>query len=127
MALFTLPELASLLQTDLDTSTANVVLKIVTANVDEASGFRLAGLDENGPEYQALGAIALVAAARLFDNPTGALQEALGSWSLTYPQGSVLTGEERAKIAGIVGGPVGSGGGRIGTAWLGVGAILPEA
>lgn len=112
MALFELADLAALLQMDLDTSTATVVRNIVEAQVDEASGYRLADIDPASGQYATLSGIALQAAARLLDNPTGAVQETLGSWSVGYAP-SVLTDEDRQRILRAVGvsgsrGPIGS-------------------
>lgn len=92
-----LTELASALQSDLDTATANLLL------LDLAQGLVTEVIGVQNPWPAIAKSIALNAAARAYRNPEGTRQEAVGSTNLLfndplYRMGVYLTADERAEL-----------------------------
>jgi hypothetical protein len=72
VAIATLPELASFLQTDLDTATANLLL------VDLAQGLITEVIGDRNPWPSVAKSVALAAAGRSYRNPNGLRQQTVG-------------------------------------------------
>jgi len=103
----TLPELASFLQTDLDTATANLLL------LDLAQGLITEVIGIQNPWPTIAKTTALTAAGRAYRNPEGLRQETVGgSTSIyndtLYVMGVYLTADERAALTKWLNGPGGS-------------------
>lgn len=108
-----LTELASALQSDLDTATANLLL------LDLAQGLVIEVIGVQNPWPTVAKSVALSAAARAYRSPEGARQEAVGGVNVLYNDplyrmGVYLSDLERADLIrwnndnGGTGGPVGS-------------------
>lgn len=102
-----LTELASALQSDLDTATANLLL------LDLAQGLVTEQIGVQNPWPSIAKSIALTAAARAYRNPEGARQEALGAANLLYNDplyrmGVYLTADEKKELQEWLNGPGGS-------------------
>lgn len=109
-----LTELASALQSDLDTATANLLL------LDLAQGLITEVIGAQNPWPTIAKSIALTAAARAYRNPEGTRQETRGGttdiWNdPLYRMGVYLTPDERGELirwsgdnGGTVGQPLGS-------------------
>lgn len=92
-----LTELASALQSDLDTATANLLL------LDLAQGLITEVIGVQNPWPTIAKSIALNAAARAYRNPEGVRNEAVGAVNVgyndpLYRMGVYLTSEERAEL-----------------------------
>ena len=92
-----LTELASALQSDLDTATANLLL------LDLAQGLITEVIGVQNPWPTIAKSIALTAAARAYRNPEGSRQEGVGGTNQIYNDplyrmGVFLTSEERAEL-----------------------------
>ena len=92
-----LTELASALQSDLDTATANLLL------LDLAQGLITEVIGDQNPWPTTAKSIALTAAARAYRNPEGARQDTVGAATQVYNDplyrmGVYLTPEERADL-----------------------------
>ena len=103
----TAEELASFLQTDLDTATANLLL------LDLAQGLIATEIGEHDPWPSIAKAVALAAAGRAYVNPDGLRQETAGSTTAIfntplYMNGVYLSDPERAALHAWVNGPGGS-------------------
>lgn len=102
-------ELASALQSDLDTATANLLL------LDLAQGLITEVIGDQNPWPTTAKSIALTAAARAYRNPEGARQEGVGATNVLYNDplyrmGVYLTPDERAELvrwSGNNGGTIG--------------------
>ncbi len=77
MAIFTLSELASYLQQDLDTATATLIQTLTDGLIAEQTGTVAI------PAPVSTKAVALEVAARAYRNPNAIRQEAVGQWSYT--------------------------------------------
>lgn len=102
-----LTELASALQSDLDTATANLLL------LDLAQGLITGQIGEQDPWPTIAKSIALTAAARAYRNPEGTRQEAVGAANLLYNDplyrmGVYLTTDEKKELQEWLNGPGGS-------------------
>lgn len=102
-----LPELASFLQTDLDTATANLLL------LDLAQGLITEVIGVQDPWPTIAKTIALTAAGRAYRNPEGLRQETVGGTTSfyndsLYAMGVYLTADERAALSKWLNGPGGS-------------------
>lgn len=102
-----LTELASALQSDLDTATANLLL------LDLAQGLVTEQIGVQDPWPTIAKSIALTAAARAYRNPEGTRQEAVGSTNLLYNDplyrmGVYLAPDEKKELTDWLNGPGGS-------------------
>jgi len=102
-----LTELASALQCDLDTATANLLL------LDLAQGLITELIGEQDPWPKTAKSIALTAAARAYRNPEGVRQDAVGGASAIYNDplyrmGVYLSDSEKADLLQWLNGPGGS-------------------
>lgn len=108
-----LTELASALQTDLDTASANLYL------LDLAQGLITEVIGDHNPWPTTAKSIALTAASRAYRNPDGARQETVGGVTVVYNDplyrmGVYITDDERADLIqwnianGGTGGPLAS-------------------
>jgi hypothetical protein len=102
-----LTELASFLQVDLDTATANLLL------LDLAQGLITEVIGEQSPWPSIAKSIALTAAGRAYRNPDGLRQESVGATTSIfndplYTMGVYLTADERAALSKWHNGPGGS-------------------
>lgn len=108
-----LTELASALQTDLDTATANLLL------LDLAQGLVTEVIGDQNPWPTVAKSVALTAAARAYRNPEGLRQDQVGGSNQIYidppnRMGVFLSAEERADLIrwstanGGTGGPLAS-------------------
>lgn len=108
-----LTELASALQTDLDTATANLLL------LDLAQGLVTEVIGDQNPWPTVAKSVALTAAARAYRNPEGLRQDTVGGTTGVYNDplyrmGVYLSDQERADLIrwgndnGGTGGPMGS-------------------
>lgn len=102
-----LTELASALQSDLDTATANLLL------LDLAQGLITEQIGVQNPWPTIAKAIALAAAARAYRNPEGVRQDQLGGSNQVYNDplyrmGVYLTADEKQELAQWLNGPGGS-------------------
>ena len=93
----TLPELASFLQIDLDTATANLLL------LDLAQGLITEVIGEQDPWPTIAKSIALKAAGRAYRNPEGTKLDTVGATTQAYndplyQMGVYLTPDERAAL-----------------------------
>lgn len=103
----TLPELASFLQIDLDTATANLLL------LDLAQGLVTEVIGDQNPWPTIAKSIALSAAARAYRNPEGVRQDTIGGTTSIYNDplyvmGVYLTDAERSALNAWLNGPGGS-------------------
>lgn len=108
VAIATLPEFASALQSDLDTATANLLL------LDLAQGLIAEQIGEQDPWPVTAKAIALAAAGRSYRNPDGVKRETVGGTTTEYnaeEMGVYLTESELTRLTSWLNG----GRGRIGT------------
>jgi hypothetical protein len=104
-----LSELASFLQTDLDTATSNLLL------LDLAQGLITEVIGVQNPWPSIAKSIALTAAARAYRNPDGTKQDTVGGTTqiyndALYSMGVYLTPDERAALvrwSGDNGGTIG--------------------
>lgn len=92
-----LTELASALQTDLDTATANLLL------LDLAQGLITEVIGEQNPWPSTAKSIALIAAARAYRSPDGLRQETVGGTTAIYNDplyrmGVYLSDQERSDL-----------------------------
>lgn len=95
VAIATLPEFASFLQTDVDTATANLLL------LDLAQGLITDAIGAQNPWPSVAKAIALAAAGRSYRNPNGLRQETVGGTSSGYnaeEMGVYLTASELERL-----------------------------
>jgi len=102
-----LTELASALQCDLDTATANLLL------LDLAQGLITEIIGEQNPWPKTAKSIALTAAARAYRNPEGTRTEAIGGVNVgyndpLYRMGVYLSDAEKADLLAWLNGPGGS-------------------
>ena len=109
-----LTELASALQSDLDTATANLLL------LDLAQGLITEIIGDQDPWPKTAKTVALTAAARAYRNPEGVRQDQVGGTNQVYSDplyrmGVYLTADERADLIrwkndhdGGAGGPMAS-------------------
>lgn len=102
-----LTELASALQTDLDTATANLLL------LDLAQGLITEVIGDQNPWPTIAKSTALTAAARAYRNPEGVRQDTVGGTTgiyndPLYRMGVYLTSDERAELSTWLNGPGGS-------------------
>ena len=102
-----LPELASFLQVDLDTASAELYL------LDLAQGLITEVIGERNPWPTTAKSIALIAAARAYRNPEGLRQDTVGGATgiyndPLYVMGVYLTDAERAALSAWLNGPGGS-------------------
>jgi hypothetical protein len=91
----TLPELASFLQVDLDTATANLLL------LDLAQGLIIEVIGDLDPWPVTAKAVALAAAGRAYRNPEGLKRETVGGVTSEYnaeEMGVYLTDSERSRL-----------------------------
>ena len=102
-----LTELASALQCDLDTATANLLL------LDLAQGLITELIGEQNPWPKTAKSIALTAAARAYRNPEGVRQDTVGGTTgiyndPLYRMGVYLSDAEKADLLAWLNGPGGS-------------------
>jgi len=102
-----LTELASALQVDLDTATANLLL------LDLAQGLITELIGEQDPWPKTAKSIALTAAARAYRNPEGVRQDTTGGTTAIYNDplyrmGVYLSDAEKADLLAWLNGPGGS-------------------
>jgi hypothetical protein len=102
-----LSELASALQVDLDTATANLLL------LDLAQGLITELIGEQDPWPKTAKSIALTAAARAYRNPEGVRQDQVGGSNQLYNDplyrmGVYLSDAEKADLLAWLNGPGGS-------------------
>lgn len=102
-----LTELASFLQVDLDTATANLLL------LDLAQGLITEVIGDQSPWPSIAKSIALTAAGRAYRNPDGLRQDTTGGTTSVfndplYTMGVYLTADERAALGKWLNGPGGS-------------------
>lgn len=102
MALYTLEEFASYVQSDVDTATALLLRDLATGAIGAATGLVV---DDTNSELKR---IALQAASRAYRNPGGLRQETIGSESYTYAAETVanevaLTPQEKREARRAVG------------------------
>ena len=102
--LFTLEQLASYMQSDLDTASADLALSLATALIrGEVGAARYDALTDLSP----LLPVALEVARRVLLNPTGVRSEQIDDYSVTYATefvgGAVLTDAERAQVRRLLG------------------------
>lgn len=107
VAIATLEELASQLQSDLDTATANLLL------LDQAQGLVTEQIGDQNPWPTIAKSIALAAAARAYRNPEGTRQETRGGTTdiyndPLYRMGVYLSDLEKADLQQWLNGPGGS-------------------
>jgi hypothetical protein len=107
----TVEELASFLQTDLDTATANLLL------LDLAQGLITAEIGVQNPWPSIAKAIALAASGRAYVNPDGLKQDTVGSTTAIFNiapsvNGVYLTDADRAALHQWANGPGGQVRGR---------------
>lgn len=103
----TVEELASQLQTDLDTATANLLL------LDQAQGLITAVIGVQNPWPTIAKSVALAAASRAYVNPEGLRQDTTGSTTAIYNtplyrNGVYLSDQEKADLHAWANGPGGS-------------------
>jgi len=103
----TVAELASQLQTDLDTATANLLL------LDQAQGLITAEIGAQNPWPTIAKSVALAAAGRAYVNPEGLRQDTTGSTTAVYNtplyrNGVYLSDQEKADLHKWANGPGGS-------------------
>jgi len=103
----TVEELASQLQTDLDTATANLLL------LDQAQGLITDEIGVQNPWPAIAKAVALAASGRAYVNPEGLRQDTTGSTtaifnSPLYRNGVFLSDQEKADLHLWANGPGGS-------------------
>lgn len=102
-----LTELASALQSDLDTATANLLL------LDLAQGLITERIGEQDPWPTIAKSIALTAAARAYRNPEGLRTDVVGGTTAgyndpLYRMGVYLTDAEKKELSDWLNGPGGS-------------------
>lgn len=102
-----LSELASALQSDLDTATANLLL------LDLAQGLITERIGEQSPWPTVAKSIALAAAARAYRNPEGLKQDTTGGTTgiyndPLYRMGVYLSADEKKELSDWLNGPGGS-------------------
>lgn len=107
VAIATLEEFASQLQTDLDTATANLLL------LDQAQGLITAEIGDLNPWPTIAKSVALAAAGRAYVNPEGLKQDTTGGTTAIYNtplyrNGVYLSDAEKADLAKWLNGPGGS-------------------
>lgn len=107
VAIATLEEFASFLQTDLDTATANLLL------LDLAQGMITAEIGDQNPWPSIAKSVALSASGRAYVNPEGLKQDTTGSTTAVFntppaSTGVYLTAAERAALHDWANGPGGS-------------------
>jgi hypothetical protein len=107
VAIATVEDFASFLQTDLDTATANLLL------LDLAEGLVTAEIGTHDPWPTIAKAVALASAGRAYVNPEGLRQETVGSTTAIYNtplyvNGVYLTDGEKAALHAWANGPGGS-------------------
>lgn len=105
VAIATLPEFASFLQTDLDTATANLLL------LDLAQGLLVAEIGDQNPWPSVAKATALAAAGRSYRNPEAVIRDIVGGTQTHYnaeQMGVYLTEAERLSLYRWANGPGGA-------------------
>lgn len=98
MAIATATELASYLQQDLDTASAQLALDLVESEITVALGGTLPD-----PLPGVAKRIELAAAGRLYLNPSGAESETTGPFSRRFGTEGLLTDEERSALSRVRG------------------------
>lgn len=107
VAIATLEEFASQLQSDLDTATANLLL------LDQAQGLVTEQIGDQNPWPTIAKSVALAAAGRAYVNPEGLKQDTTGGTTAIfntplYRNGVYLSDEEKADLRRWLNGPGGS-------------------
>lgn len=107
VAIATLEEFASQLQSDLDTATANLLL------LDQAQGLITEQIGDQDPWPTIAKSVALAAAGRAYVNPEGLRQDTTGGTTAIfntplYRSGVYLSDQEKADLARWLNGPGGS-------------------